>query len=62
MCEEGEEKGRSKRGMERRRTPSPWGEGCEDDDEHGDASPLLPLMFNHEPVDADPSLRRLTFH
>lgn len=37
-------------------------ERFEDDDEYSDASPLLALMFNHEPVDADPSLRCITFH
>lgn len=57
MYEEGEERERerSKGGMERRRTPSPWGERCESDDENGDASPFRSLMFNHEPVDADPA-------
>lgn len=29
-------------------------EKCEDDDEHSDASPLHALIFNHEPIDADP--------
>lgn len=32
------------------------GERYQYDDEHSDAFPLLPLMFNHETVDADPSL------
>ena len=56
-------RGRSEREIKERystsRAPSPWGKRFEDGDEHGDASPLLSLlphfMFNHEPVDADPS-------
>ena len=69
MYEDGEEREKEREIKERQRERPHLGGGGErererreDDDEHGDASPLLSLMFNHEPVDADPSLRRLTFH
>lgn len=65
MYEEGEEREKesSQRSRERQRAPSPWGGRDARMMKRSVMHPLFfPLKFNYEPVDADPSLRRLTLH
>lgn len=67
VYEEGEEPKteRSKRSMERerRRAASPWGERDRRAMTSAVMRPLsFSLMFNHEPVGADPRLRHFAFH